>query len=312
MIQQLQYRNTSVPPVLSRLESATLDLIWLELTRKCNLQCMHCYADSDPSLALVGAMTLENWKTALLDARQLGCQRVQFIGGEVLLVPYLEALVQESRALEYSSVEVFTNATVVTSKTIEYFKQYGVRVATSFYSCDAAVHDSITQTPGSWNKTVQALAKLQEAELLVRVGVITSAANEHGLDDTLAFVRRIGITDVGVDRVRSIGRGQALGRGEGYPSELCGQCGRARLCITAEGDVLPCIMARQTRLGNWLNAGGLEHCISWSELASFRADLADAKRRRGDGFDIDQANCTPDCWPHGGCAPHDICKPHGK
>src|SRR5208283_2388709 len=29
-----------------------LDFLWLELTSRCNLQCVHCYAESGPSSAL--------------------------------------------------------------------------------------------------------------------------------------------------------------------------------------------------------------------------------------------------------------------
>lgn len=309
----LQHRNARVGDqsrVMKQCQFTRLEFIWLELTRKCNLRCTHCYADSEPALSLEGSMTVDSWKAVMANARQLGCEGVQFIGGEVLLVPYLESLIHEARTLGYSFVEVFTNATAVTAKTIECFKRHSVRVATSFYSCNAAVHDHITQKPGSWKRTLSALTELQKADLPIRVGVIALPANEQDVDDTMSFIQGIGIADVGIDRVRSLGRAKSFARGGSYLDELCGQCGRNRLCVTADGDVLPCIMARDTPLGNYFSSGNLEQSTSWSELQLFRAELVGEKEASDDGVGMNQGNCTPDCWPHGGCAPHDLCKPH--
>jgi MoaA/NifB/PqqE/SkfB family radical SAM enzyme len=282
----------------------SLDFLWLEITRKCNLRCTHCYADADPSVELESAMSLGDWKRLLADGRKLGCHGVQFIGGEVLLVRPLEALVAEACTLGYSSIEVFTNATAVTTNTIRYFQTYGVRVATSFYSCDAEVHDGITRKIGSWRRTLRALDKLREAGLPIRVGVIALPQNEQTVEDTISFIRGRGIDNVVVDQVRSIGRAKVLAGNDDYLETLCGQCGRGRLCVTYDGDILPCIMARETPLGNFLQAGGLEEAITWSALHDFRKALVTTKERSS----VSSA-CTPHCWPHGGCGPHDTCKP---
>ena len=286
-----------------------LDFLWLELTRKCNLRCAHCYADSEPSLDLRGPMTIERWKALMAEARELGCERVQFIGGEVLLVPYLEELIREARTIGFAFIEVFTNATAVTTSTIEYFKKYSVSVASSFYSCNAAVHDQITQRPGSWQKTVAALARLKSADLSIRIGVIALPSNELDVDAAVSFVRDLGISDVGIDHVRSVGRAKELRPAVGYLEELCGQCGRNRLCITAEGEIMPCIMARSTSLGNYISAGSLESATSWRDLAVFRSALLNAKGASSSDGELPEA-CMPQCWPNGGCPPHDMCKPH--
>ncbi len=45
--------------------SDDLNLFWLELTRACNLNCSHCYADSGPHFPVEGAMTLSDWQRLL-------------------------------------------------------------------------------------------------------------------------------------------------------------------------------------------------------------------------------------------------------
>lgn len=75
-----------------------LDFLWLEITAQCNLSCVHCYADASPSKALYGNLGLEDWLDALRQAANLGCRKVQFIGGEPTLHPDLPKLIASARA----------------------------------------------------------------------------------------------------------------------------------------------------------------------------------------------------------------------
>lgn len=75
-------------PTAANVGIASIDFAWLELTRSCNLECRHCYAESSPRVQLEGAMTASDWKACLQDLRGVGCTAVQFISGEVFMVPY--------------------------------------------------------------------------------------------------------------------------------------------------------------------------------------------------------------------------------
>jgi MoaA/NifB/PqqE/SkfB family radical SAM enzyme len=57
-----------------------LNRIWAEITGNCQLECMHCYADSGPG-GSHGKMTAQDWMTVIDDARDIGAGMVQFIGG---------------------------------------------------------------------------------------------------------------------------------------------------------------------------------------------------------------------------------------
>lgn len=50
-----------------------LSLLWAEVTGKCQLSCIHCYAGSGPD-GTHGTMTPEAWETVLTDAAALGAQ----------------------------------------------------------------------------------------------------------------------------------------------------------------------------------------------------------------------------------------------
>lgn len=60
--------------------STPLRSLWAELTEKCQLSCLHCYAGSGPD-GTHGTMTADQWETALTQAAELGARIVCFIGG---------------------------------------------------------------------------------------------------------------------------------------------------------------------------------------------------------------------------------------
>ena len=60
--------------------STPLRSLWAELTGKCQLSCLHCYAGSGPD-GTHGTMTADQWEMALTQAAALGARMVCFIGG---------------------------------------------------------------------------------------------------------------------------------------------------------------------------------------------------------------------------------------
>src|SRR5688572_23684207 len=90
------------------------DFLWLEVTPHCNLTCTHCYADSSPQRPLHDAMQPADWIAMLDEASDLGCRRVQFVGGEPTLYPALGTLVYHARSRCFTDIEVYTNGTVLT------------------------------------------------------------------------------------------------------------------------------------------------------------------------------------------------------
>src|SRR5215469_3134786 len=212
-----------------------LDFLWLEITGQCNLSCVHCYADSGPHRPVFGTMATRDWLAVIDEAADLGCKQIQFIGGEPTLHPGLETMIERARMRAFSFIEVFTNATRLNERHIACFRAFGVHVATSFYDRDAATHDAITQNAGSWKRTLAGVEAVLAADLPLRVGIIEMDENRDQGNATAAFLTTLGVKDINLDRRRGIGRG-GLGAGEGERfGELCGKCGRGKLCVTPSG-----------------------------------------------------------------------------
>ncbi len=243
-------------------EIGGLDFLWLEITGKCNLTCIHCYADSGPLRDLHGNMSDDDWANVLDEAGALGCRQVQFIGGEPTLHPGLTDFIDSAEQAGFELIEVFTNATRLNPTLIGCFGRHKVRVATSFYSDDPEVHDRITNGRGSWHRTVDGIRRVLDARLSLRVGIIEMEENKGQGERTAHFLRNLGVSDIGSDRQRGVGRAGLVGLAQPLDQldELCGRCWNGKLCVTATGASYPCVFSRATLIGNAKH--GLEAILS--------------------------------------------------
>ncbi len=296
-------------PQSSPSDPGDLGFLWLELTRKCNLRCVHCYADSSPELPLYEEMQFEDWKRTLSEAATLGCRSVQFLGGEATLHPRLERLMEHAVDEGYEYLELYTNATSLTAERLARLVKYNVLLACSFYSHQPEVHDRITGRTGSFHKTVEGIERALSTGLPLRCAVITMELNRDDRDETVEFLHRLGVENLGVDRARGVGRG---GNGESVSpamEDTCGHCANGRLCVTASGEAYPCIMSRCSQVGNVLDST-LAEILPSEEFVEFRELMAARfpKPPRPHG----STSCQP--HPHDGpCQPHPHdgpCQPH--
>jgi MoaA/NifB/PqqE/SkfB family radical SAM enzyme len=301
---------TSMPPE-SHFEFK--NMLWLEVTNFCNLNCSHCYNESGPERAIEPLISPARYRDILVEARQMGFVRVQFIGGEPMFYPHLKELVEHSCLVGFQEIEIFSNLTTAPAWLLSPAFRH-VRVAFSFYSDDAAVHDAISQTPGSFARTVATLRKVVAAGLDVRAGYIEMLANTGHYERARAYLRTLGIYEVGFDAVREFGR---EGRGEPSMSNLCGQCSAGNLSIDVEGNVSGCIMSKPWAFGN-VNKVGLDDLFHSPNRREFVREL---KRNVQERKPIDPVvmcvpydrgdcapQCAPSCYPSQGCNP---CSPHG-
>jgi MoaA/NifB/PqqE/SkfB family radical SAM enzyme len=156
-----------------RMTSSTaenLSFVWLEITGRCQLTCLHCYAESGPA-GTHGAMGQEDWRRVIDQVAELGSTMVQFIGGEPTLHPYLPDLIAHAHRSELA-VEVFTNLTHVTPRLWAAFAENEVSLACSYYSDDPLQHAAITGRAGSYARTRANIIEALSRSIPLRVGVI--------------------------------------------------------------------------------------------------------------------------------------------
>lgn len=234
----------------SERDSQSLSFLWLEITRKCNLYCVHCYANSSPHLEH-GQMSLNRWKEIMTEASQLGVRNIQFIGGEPTIHPNFVNLIQHAVKLGFS-IEVFSNLIHVTENLWDLFQASNISIATSFYSLHPSVHNKITHHKQSQKNTLDSIKEALKRGLQTRVGIIEISPDQD-VTATENMLRDLGVKRLGKDRVRQIGRGLEQTGGADYSiDELCGKCGLLNAAVDPDGNVYPCVFSR------WLNVGNVQ------------------------------------------------------
>lgn len=285
-----------------------LSFVWLEITGKCQLECTHCYAASGP-FGDHGVMTERDWCYVIDQARVLGARMVQFIGGEPTLHPALPPLIDHARSRDIT-VEVYSNLVHVRPALWEVLAQPGVRIATSYYSDDAAEHTAVTRR-NTHARTKANIAEAVHRSVPLRVGVVDLAEGQRS-EQAVAELRELGVTDIATDRLREVGRG--IREQDAGLEQLCGHCGADKIAISPTGDVWPCVFSRWMPVGN-----AREHTLV-DILTSPRMTATEQQLARHFGARRAPCvpnmcdpqcgpSCSPACSPAGNCRPSGACAP---
>ncbi len=272
-----------------------LDFLWMEITAQCNLSCIHCYADSSPARRLHGTLGFDDWREALRQAAELGCRRVQFIGGEPTLHPDLAKLIECARADGFTTVEVFTNGTIFTETVRESFLRHRTRLAFSVYSARAEIHDAVTQKKGSFARTMTSIHWAVRSGLPVRVAAVQMEANAGDLGQTRNMLEKMGVSSISSGPLREVGRGLHGKKVESRFDELCGRCWQKKLCLTPSGEIFPCVFSRFHPVGN-LNQG-LGNVLNSAKLDAFREELLSRRAKQPRNAHPKGCVCDPDLEP---------------
>ena len=253
--------DRAAPEPLTRaslLRGPGFELLFVELTARCNERCVHCYAESSPEREEQLPQPIID--AALEDGRRLGFSAVQLTGGDPLIAPTLVPSVRRARALDYELVEVYTNGLALDEALYRELAPHGTSFAFSFYSHDPVVHDAITRTHDSQRRTLRAIERALAGGSPVRVSVVVMESNAEGLARTAALLGEVGVAAdrIRVDYQRGVGRGSATDHAVADPGEL-GVGGhqaarrqpfQGKACVAADGSVYPCIFTRSHRLGS--------------------------------------------------------------
>lgn len=291
-----------MPPELPVIHPGTgpLRFIWFEVvTDRCNQYCVHCYADARPASCPAAdqnnqpdasglRMRFRDWENAIHESYRLGCRECQFIGGEPFLYrgeqgETITDLLLTARQAGFERVEVFTNGTLIRRRQAEFMRENGIRVAVSLYSDQPEIHDTVTRTPGSHQRTLSSLALLKELGVETRVETVVVKANQSSVEATVAFREGMGYKGKKPSPLWPCGRGENSTNLPDTPvivryglkllpnfwadeekialSSYGNPCLYGKTVITEYGDVYPCIFSRQQHLGNYLETGSLRPAI---------------------------------------------------
>ncbi|MFB5196205.1 TIGR04053 family radical SAM/SPASM domain-containing protein [Neobacillus sp. KR4-4] len=182
-------------------------VIW-ELTRACQLKCLHCRADAqyrrDPR-----ELSLEEGKNLIDQIYKMNNPMLVFTGGDPLM---REDVFEIAKYAVEKGVRVSMTPSAtpnVTKEAIEKAKEVGLaRWAFSIDGPKAEIHDHFRGTAGSFDLTMEKIKYLHEVGLPIQINTVISRYNIDYLDEMAKMVEELGCVLWSVFFLVPTGRGQ--------------------------------------------------------------------------------------------------------
>ena len=189
-----------------------LFLLAINLTRRCNLNCSHCYLDAK-TLQHGGEGELSTAEVKqLLDsvAERSNDTMVVLTGGEPLLRRDLEELAAYGSSLGLAIV-VGTNGIMLTDARVKSLKEAGVLgIGISLDSLDPNFHDQFRGAPGSWEKTLAGMDACRNNELPFQIHFSITDGNADELESMISFTKSVGAHLLNIFFLICTGRGEKM------------------------------------------------------------------------------------------------------
>jgi radical SAM protein with 4Fe4S-binding SPASM domain len=167
-----------------------IEEIDIELTERCNNDCIHCCINRPVADASARAreMTTGQVRDLLEQIADLGCLQVRFTGGEPLLRPDFEDLYVHARRLGLF-VSIFTNACLITPRLADTLKRIPPRgeIEVTAYGMRKESYEAVTRTHGSFARFRRGLDLLRERGVPFIIRSVLLPQNRHEIDELAAW-----------------------------------------------------------------------------------------------------------------------------
>lgn len=263
--------------------------VTFELTYRCQEQCIHCYNpgatrnDSERSgRSDLEELTFDDYKHIIDDLCAHGLVSAGITGGDPFMHPFAWEIIDYLFQHDVATT-IMTNSIGLVGKEGKLADYFPYLVQCSIYSGEAEVHDKITRTKGSWQRTIGVMDRLHELGVPLDVGCPLMQTNLKSYFSVKPYNRKYGssksfdvqLTDsidgdkcvshhlrllpeqlsvvlLDEDVMQHIDPSKAYNDSLHEKSHLNGPpCGAGinTLCISPNGDVVPCVAFRKV-LGN--------------------------------------------------------------
>lgn len=180
-----------------------------EVTRSCNLACVHCRASSVHG-PYAGELTTAQGLRLLDDIAASSTPLIILTGGE----PLLRADIYEIAAYGNKKglrMVLATNGTLVTEEIAGKMKTAGIqRVSISIDGMDAQSHDVFRNVPGAFTGALTGIEAMKRAGLEFQINTTITKTNLHQLHDIMDLAIKLGAAAHHIFLLVPTGRGKEM------------------------------------------------------------------------------------------------------
>ncbi len=184
-------------------------LIAFEVTRGCNLKCVHCRASAQDCLDPL-ELTTQECKVFLGQVREVGSPIVILTGGEPLLRKDIFEIAEYGHGLGLKMV-MATNGTLLSPEIVSRLKAVGIkRVSVSIDGHDAKTHDGFRKVEGAFERAMDGIQCLREMGMEFQINTTITRENVDCLKEITDLALKMGAAAHHIFLLVPVGRGKEI------------------------------------------------------------------------------------------------------
>ncbi|QJA05324.1 12,18-didecarboxysiroheme deacetylase [Thermosulfurimonas marina] len=182
-------------------------VVW-NVTKRCNLRCVHCYASADPN-PHPDELTTEEGMALLEDLARFGCPVVLFSGGEPLMRPDILDLIKRAVDLGMRAV-ISTNGVLIDRALARELKKLGLSYVGISMDGLREVHDRFRGVKGAFDKAMEAVENCKAEGIKVGLRFTINKLNAQEIPGIFDLVEEYQIPRICFYHLVYAGRGSRL------------------------------------------------------------------------------------------------------
>jgi len=213
-----KYGIRSKPVENPKQGKAELRLVAWEITRSCNLSCIHCRASAERG-PYPDELTLDECKRVLDDIASFSNPIIIFTGGEPLLRPDIFEILAYGNGLGLN-MAMAVNGLLLDETTAQKLLDHGVqRISISIDGATARTHDAFRNVPGAFEGAMRGIETARKVGLPFQINSTITKLNIEEIPDILDLVVNLGAVAHHIFLLVPTGRGKDLEEQEIPPEE---------------------------------------------------------------------------------------------
>ena len=200
--------SSKLPSHLLQFSEDKRPVVILNITKRCNLKCVHCYAGSNESTPH-NELSTDEWLRVLDDLAEFGCPVVLFSGGEPLLHPGIIRLAQHAVDSGMRAV-ISSNGTLITPEKVRELASIGLSYIGISMDGGREIHDKFRGVKGAYDKTIEGLRIAKESGIKTGIRFTMTKRNVDEIPGLMELIDKENIPRICFYHLVYSGRGEEL------------------------------------------------------------------------------------------------------
>lgn len=169
--------------------------VTIEVTRRCPLECVHCYNNLPMGdvEARRGELTYEEHCRLLDELADAGSLWLLFTGGEIFARSDFLDIYTYAKKKGFV-ITLFTNGTIMTPRIADYLVEWRpFSIEITLYGATRETYEKLTGIPGSYDRCLRGILLLKERGLPLSLKTVAISVNKHEIGAMKALAQELGV-----------------------------------------------------------------------------------------------------------------------